>query len=446
LSIMHLFSNIFFAITDIFKMGFRMQKQMFEFISLETQMEGDKIKARLAGTLAPLVQPFVDRFVNVLNSLKVIAKKNGANVYNLYNPPQPTRAGMRALERKLRESFFKMMFPATANLAVTHRCQCRCIHCSADPFVNPEREELAKEEIMEVVTGAQELGATLIIYTGGEPTMCSDLCELIRHVDKDKSIVMIFTNGLTLARDAEKLAEAGLDTLNISIDSADPEKHDAFRKIKGLYRKALAGAKKARQCGILTGISTYATHENLADGSLERLIKIGQDEGFHEVTIFDCIPSGRFLKETQRILTRDEKLQVADLARKYHAMDHPMGVVAQAIVNSPEGVGCFGAYSQFYMTAYGDINPCDFNPISFGNVRDLPIQAIWQKMQSHPDFKDKHLTCRMQTASYRKKYIDVMPDAPRLPIAIEDIEAIAAGLKKPEDLPRATDQLKMSKA
>jgi MoaA/NifB/PqqE/SkfB family radical SAM enzyme len=420
-------------------------KQKFEFISLETEMEGDRITARPAGTLAPLVQPFVERFINVLNSLKVIAKKNGANVYNLYNPPQPTKAGMRALERKLRESFFKMMLPATANLAVTHRCQCRCIHCSADPFVNPEREELTKDEIMEVVTGAQELGATLVIFTGGEPTMRKDLYDLIRHVDKDKSIAMIFTNGLTLERDAEKLAQAGLDTLNVSIDSADPEKHDRFRRIEGLYRKALAGAKRARECGILTGISTYATHQNLVDGSLERLIKIGQDEGFHEVTIFDCIPSGRFLKETERILTPDEKRQVADLARNYHAMDNPMGVVAQAIVNSPEGVGCFGGFSQFYMTAYGDINPCDFNPISFGNVRELPIQAIWQKMQTHPDFKDKHLTCRMQTASYRKKYIDVIPNEPQLPIAVEDIEAIAAGSKRPEDLPRKAAGVKANK-
>jgi len=412
-----------------------MSKQIFDFISLETEMEGDKIKAEIKCSLAPLVQPYVDRFINVLNTLKVIAKKNGANVYNLYNPPQPTKAGLRGLERKLKESMLKMMFPATANLAVTHRCECKCRHCSADPFINPEREELTKEEIMEVVSGAQELGATLVIFTGGEPTIRKDIYDLIRHVDKDRSIVNIFTNGYNLEKKAEKLAEAGLDTLNVSIDSADAEKHDAYRKVKGLFKRAMAGAKKARECGILTGISTYATSENLADGSLERLIKMGQDEGFHEVTIFDCIPSGRFLKETQRILTPEEKREVADLSRKYHAMNHPMGVVAQAIINSPEGVGCFGAYSQFYMTAYGDINPCDFNPISFGNVRELPIQAIWQKMQSHPDFKNKHLTCRMQTPSYRKKYIDVLPDNPQLPVAIEDIEALAAGEKKPEELP-----------
>jgi MoaA/NifB/PqqE/SkfB family radical SAM enzyme len=107
-----------------------------------------------------------------------------------------------------------------------------------------------------------------------------------------------------------------------------------------------------------------------------------------------------------------------------------MGVVAQSIVNSPIGAGCFGAYSEFYMTAYGDINPCDFNPISFGNVRDLPIQAIWHRMVSHPDFCQRHLTCRMQTQSYRSRYIDILPDDFKLPVPIEEVEAIRAENEK----------------
>ena len=394
-------------------------------ISVETEMEGNRIIGRVSGALAPLVAPYADRFFNVLNSLKVIAKRGQANVYNLYNPPQPTKAGMRALQRKFKEAMFKMVFPATANLAVTHKCQCKCVHCSADPFVDPSREELSAEDIMTVVSGALALGSSLVIYTGGEPLVREDLFDLIKFVDKDKAIVMIFTNGWLLNdRNVGRLAEAGLATLNISIDDADPGIHDRLRGIKGLYERAFRGAKLARDAGILTGISTYATSENIANGRLERLIQIGQEEGFHEVTIFDCIPSGRFLKEAERILRAEEKKKVATLARKYHGMDRPMGVVAQSIINSPEGVGCFGAHSQFYMTAYGDINPCDFNPISFGNVRTMPIQAIWQKMVSHPDFKEKHLTCRMQTPSYRQKYIDILPDHPRLPVTIEEIEAL----------------------
>lgn len=398
--------------------------QVFDFLGIEASIDdNDKISARATGVLGAHVQPFVDQFIGVLNSLKVIAKKGRANVFNLYNPPQPTKAGMRALERKVKEIIFKRVFPATANMAITHRCQCKCVHCSADPFVDPDREELTTSEIKTVLDAALDLGSSLVILVGGEPLLRKDLFELIAHIDPDKAMPMIFTNGQLLERNAEKLAEAGLQTLNISIDSFDPEVHNTNRCVDGLYDAAFAGARKARDVGILTGISTYATSQSLDNGNVESLLKFAQDEGFQEVTIFDCIPSGRFLKDPSVMLSTDEKKRVSDLARRFHEMSNPMGVVAQAIVNSPVGAGCFGAYAQFYMTAYGDINPCDFNPLSFGNVRELPLQAIWHKMISHKDFCEKHPTCRMQTPEYRARYIDPLPDNPRLPVTIEEIES-----------------------
>jgi MoaA/NifB/PqqE/SkfB family radical SAM enzyme len=398
----------------------------WDFLSLETRMEGDKIVAKAGGRLGETLQPFVDRFFGVLNSLKVIARKDGANVYNLYNPPQPTAAGLRAMERKFKEIVFKTVFPATANLAATFKCQCRCRHCSADPFINPDREELSVDEIKAVVDGAIELGASLVIFTGGEPMLRPELYDLIDHVDKSKAMPMIFTNGQFLTDgNVRKLADAGLGTINISIDHADPKKHNAYRKVDHLYEQALEGGRRAMEAGILVGISTYATHESLDDGSVEKLINIAIERGFHEITIFDCIPSGNFLKHTELILKPEDRKHIHELVHKYHYGNTPIGVVAQSKVNSPEGAGCFGAYSQFYLTAYGDINPCDFNPISFGNVRDLPIQLLWQKMLSHPDFKVHHKTCRMQTPAYRAKYVDWLADDVHLPVPIEDIDAHA---------------------
>ena len=401
--------------------------QRWDFLNIETRMEGDRIVGTVGGTLAQAVQPFVDYFFGVLNSLKVIAKIDGANVYNLYNPPQPSAAGMRALERKVKEIIFKSIFPATANLAITHECQCRCRHCSAEPFVDPDREEVTSDEVKRVIDGAMELGSSLVIFTGGEPMLKGGLYELIDYVPKDKAMPMMFTNGQFLTqKNVDRLAQAGLVTMNISIDDPDARKHDAYRKVPNLWTSAMEGAGRALDAGILVGMSTYATHESLADGSVERLINIALEKGFKEITIFDCIPSGRFLKNTELILTDDDREKIIALYDKYHEGDYPIGVVAMSKVNSPEGAGCFGAYAQFYMTAYGDINPCDFNPISFGNIREKPIELIWNQMISHPDFKTHHKTCRMQTPSYRAKYIDPLPDDPKLPIPIEVIDKMHA--------------------
>jgi len=397
----------------------------FDFLHIDAKIENGRIVGKAGGALGEMMQPYVEQFFGKLNELKVIAKVNGGHVYNLYNPPFPSEAGMRFLTRKLRMMLSKMAFPVTANLAITHSCQCKCIHCSADPFIDHTKKELTVDEIKTVVSGALDLGASLVIYVGGEPLLRKELFELIEYVDKTKAIAMIFTNGLLLTEEnVKKLAESGLASLNISIDSSEPGLHNEFRVVPGCYEKAFEGAERCRKAGILTGISTYATSEGIKNGSVEKLLRIAQEQGFSEVTIFDCIPSGRFLKDTSKILSSEDRRQLIALAKKYHEMDYPMGVNAMALINSPKGVGCYGAQSQFYMTAYGDINPCDFNPINFGNVRDMPIQAIWKKMVTHPDFSKRHPTCRMQSKSYRRKFIDPIPANAKLPISIEEFENI----------------------
>jgi MoaA/NifB/PqqE/SkfB family radical SAM enzyme len=393
----------------------------YDLLSLDYRLEGEKLVAEAGGPLGKILQPAVDKFVGTLNGLKVIAKKDGMNVYNLYNPPQPSAAGMRHLFRTVKRMVYGVPFPGTANLAITLKCQCKCVHCSADPFRDSARRELTTDELKSVVDQAQGLGASLIIFVGGEPLLRKDVYELVGYVDKNRAVPMIFTNGILLTEDnVRRLADNGLYSAYLSIDSPDPGEHNELRQTSELFEKTLAGAKRCMDHGILTGLSTYMTSERLREGKLEKLLDFAQREGFNEVTIFDCIPSGKFLKREDLILSVEEKEEIARVALGYHNSSHPMGVIAMCVVNSPQGGGCFGAYSQFYMTAYGDIDPCDFNPITFGNVLEEPLEKIWWKMVKHPDFSERHLTCRMQTEGYRAKYIRPMPDDVELPVSIEE--------------------------
>ncbi len=415
-----------------------MLKENFHLLSVEMSLdENGKLSAKADGAFAPIANTYLPYLVKVLNSLKIIAWKDGRVVYNLYNPPQPSKAGIRALVRKLKERVFGYVFPGTANIAVTAKCQCKCVHCSFARFKKTGAKELTTEQLKSAVKQSLDLGANLIIFVGGEPLLHPDICELIRSVPKDKAIVSIFTNGWALTDEtAKELAEAGLDNLYVSIDSPVPEEHDSLRGIKGLFQRAIDGALAAKERGILVGLSTYATHERLASGKLERLIQFAQKTGFHEVTIFDCVPSGKFLRNVDGILTREEKKRIVELQNRYHWSEHPMGVIAQAWVNSPEGAGCFGAFSQLYLTPYGDVCPCDFNPISFGNILEEPLEKIWFRMTHHPDFCYRHATCRMQTPAYRKKYIDPIPDDATLPVPISnyaDLPPLPKNeLKKPD--------------
>jgi len=379
-----------------------------------------KIHCDLSGPLKGTFADKVEAFLVVINRLKVIAETDGKNVYNLYNPAMPTPAAMRHLERKLRTMAERIVFPGTCTLSITPRCPCRCVHCSADRFMTDARRELTTEELKSAVEQSVDLGVSNVVFTGGEPLARQDLPELIAHVDKSRAHAMIFTSGVLLTeKKIAELAEAGLDSMNVSIDADTPAVHDQLRRMPGAFAKAFAGARLAREAGILTGVSTYGCHETVANGSLEHLVRMARDDGFHEITIFDCVPTGKFLSRPDVRLGRKDIKRIRDLAERYNADEHPFGVIAQAKANGYDGGGCFGGFAQFYMTCYGDVNPCDFNPVSFGNVTEEPLETIWRRMVSHPEFAPHRHSCRMQSARYRAKYIEPITDEETLPVRME---------------------------
>jgi MoaA/NifB/PqqE/SkfB family radical SAM enzyme len=314
----------------------------------------------------------------------------------------------------------KIVFPGTCTLSITPRCPCKCVHCSADRFVTQERRELTLDELKSVVDQAVDLGVSNVVFTGGEPMVRQDLYDLIAHVDKNRAHVMIFTSGVLLTeKNVERLAEAGLDSLNVSIDADSAATHDQLRRMPGAFEKAFEGARRARAAGILTGISTYGSHETVTGGSLEHILAMARDDGFHEVTIFDCVPTGKFLNAPEVRMGRKDIKRVRALAERFNESDHPMGITAQAKANAYDGGGCFGGFAQFYMTCYGDINPCDFNPITFGNVLDAPLETIWRRIVTHPEYAPHRHACRMQSERYRMKYVEPIRGQERLPVHID---------------------------
>lgn len=391
---------------------------------IECWMENGAMRARAKGARGKLFQPLLDYSMGRLNKNKVIGRVNGANVYTLYNPPMPTPAGIRLLEGRLKEKFMSLVTPTTVTFAVTYACPCKCEFCSADRFSGPGhthgRKILTTEEAKDAIDQAINIGCTTITFTGGEPLGRKDFLDLVAHVPREKAIAISFTSGYHLTDEkVAALKDAGIFALNVSIDSIIPERHNEFRRTPNLFKKAWKGAERLRDAGILVGISTHASHENIADGSLELLLTKSRDAGFNEVTIFDSMPTGKWIHHSEVILIPDERKKIVDMARKYVAMDGHMGVIAQSWINSPHGSGCFAGFFQFYMSAYGDVHPCDFHPISFGNIREKPLEELWDTILQHPEYKQRKWNCRMQSPEFRQRYIECIPEDSDLPVPVD---------------------------
>lgn len=137
-------------------------------------------------------------------------------------------------------------------ISVTDRCNLRCCYCMPEGVQDVGMKNiLTFEEIWEIVRTGVNLGITHIRITGGEPLVrkgCVDLIRGIREIPGVETITMT-TNGVLLGNYGKQLKEAGVDGVNISLDTLDPEE---FYKITGKreLQEVLAGIRAAKTAGL----------------------------------------------------------------------------------------------------------------------------------------------------------------------------------------------------
>jgi len=376
-----------------------------------------RVDVRAKGLLAPLMRGQLQRLRRLLHSgLRPLGQRDGGFVYNLYQPPIPSLRFIHHLCRVALEGR-EPPRPTTCTLQVTTRCQLDCAHCSAARFKTKERAELSTEEWISVIRQAEQLGCYNIVFTGGEPLLRPDIFTLISAVNRDRAHAAMFSNGLLLTpENCQRLAEAGLYSLMISVDDPRPDVHNKLRNVKDGFQRTREGVQNALAAGLLVGLSTYATPEDVHEGRPVQMIELARSWGVHEITIFDTVPTGKLLPlEQEQLLSEADKKQLIAWEREYNAREGYPHVITQAFINGPQGAGCFAGYAQFYMTAFGDVTPCDFTPLSFGNIRDSSLEECWTRMLQHPAYCQRSNHCRMQDPEFRRQYIDQIPEEVLLP-------------------------------
>ena len=248
-------------------------------------------------------------------------------------------------------------------------------------------------------------------------------------MNQKKAVPILFTNGLLLTQDCiNKLYNAGLYSLFVSIDSPIAEEHDKLRGLKGLFKTALEGIKRAKEKGIYVGLSSYATQSSTKEGMYRKIHELARNLGVYNVMLFDGVPTGKILKDTSEVLTLDQREEIYEFSTHLHKNKITPPLSSQSWQNSIEsylaGVGCLAANIQYYISAYGEVSPCDFTPLSFGSIRDMPLKKIWKIMIHHPAYKHRVTSCRMQNAKFRHFYIDPIPNEVTLPYDITKLSRV----------------------
>lgn len=138
-------------------------------------------------------------------------------------------------------------------ISLTDRCNFRCVYCmpAVGMKFQPREELLTDDELLRAVALCASIGFTKLRLTGGEPTIRPHLVELIREMKAFPGIeeISMTTNALLLSRNAEAYKDAGLDRINVSFDTLDPERFKAMTR-GGRLDLVWAGLEAAERVGL----------------------------------------------------------------------------------------------------------------------------------------------------------------------------------------------------
>lgn len=308
-------------------------------------------------------------------------------------------------------------------ISLTDRCNFRCIYCMPEDGVCQLGHEdiLTIEEIERLVRIAADLGIKSIRLTGGEPLVRKGVTDLVRVVTETPGIqnVSMTTNGVLLPKMADELKRAGLNRVNISLDTLDA---DQFRQVTrvGNLEDTMAGIEAALEAGFKPVKVNAVTVRSLDQDFLE-FAKLSIDRPLHVRFIEfmpvgdsdstglggagwgkqDVIPSGELL-ETINCQARE-----AGLPELKPANDKPIGWGPAKYYEFPDAQGTVGFISplsrhfcsecnRLRVTADGKVRPCLFSDNEFDiraalrsgtdeDVRNVLLEALGAKPDEHHD-------------------------------------------------------------
>ena len=276
---------------------------------------------------------------------------------------------------------------------LTERCQCRCVHCY-DAKAHSSRATLATEGVQSILDQAAAMHATEISFSGGEPLLHPDLVSLVSYAHQKGLATKVNTNGILLSEPLiRELKDAGLNWCAVSLDSVEAAQHDTLRGYAGCYERAVQGLGMLVEHDIACSITTYVRKRDVYTGHLQKIVALGRALGVDSVRINFPVPMGRYADRQDLTLDLAEREEVRKLLQdELVSMEAPR-----------EGTRCTAGVTVMNVTARGDVTPCVFVPLPYGNIHHTTLRAAWQAMASFERLYKPDGQCPMCDPAFRSR-------------------------------------------
>ena len=290
-------------------------------------------------------------------------------------------------------------------LVYSNACNFKCEHCSTRAPLGENADKLMTiEKVASLADEADELGIFEWNMHGGELlTNAPRLFELIKAIKPERFYVFLTSNGFLMTKKiAERLAQAGVNRVSISIDSFDPKVHDAFRGMKGAYDHALKALGYVKEAGMDPYMNITVGHFNAFSEDVEKLCSYSAEHGY-QTFINIAIPSGNWQGHLDVVVDDLDRARLIELRKKYKNLNRDLW---NPFDKNHEGVlGC-QTMSKLYVTPNGDIFPCSFMHIKIGNVYEKTLKEIIDYGYSIKYFREHSEKCLAgEDLEFIKKYM-----------------------------------------
>jgi len=315
----------------------------------------------------------------------------------------------------------------------TRACNLNCIHCYAKAVHQSRDRELTTEEGFHLIDDLATFGVPVLLFSGGEPLLRSDLPELTEYAVSKGMRAVISTNGTLITEEkAILLKNAGVSYVGISLDGLE-KVNDHFRGVKGAFKKALNGIKNCQKVKLKVGLRFTINKLNI--DQVPGIFDLAETMNIERICFYHLVYSGRgsnlvdqdlshsetrkivdsIMDRTKDMYTRGLKKEVltvdnhADGCYLYLRMlkeNNPRaGEVLELLKmnggnSSGEGIGCISWDGAVYADQF-------WREHSFGNVLVRPFSQIWSN-RTNPlmaQLKDKRRYVTGRCASC--KWLDI---------------------------------------
>jgi len=384
-------------------------------IKIDAGIDNGKVVLESEGALSPIAKPIISKINDIFREEKPIYVDDENIVFSTWVPPVPGEVFNRLISAEI-SSILRKRVPDQLSIGITSRCPNNCIHCGAADII--AKTELTVEQINGAVSQSIELGSYYISFDGGETMMRNDLTEMVKAVDKSKAIAACFTSGFRLTEErAKDLKAAGLYATHISIDSPREEEHDRVRGREGAFKDSLQGIKSTLEAGILADMFVVVSPHNIDD--LEDFYGLAENLGMHELSIYEIVAVGRWLEHEDEVISDSDVKMLGRFQKEKNRKSEGPRVTALPYFMGPDQFGCFAGRRWMHVTPAGDVLPCAYTPLSFGNLVEEELNVIWKRMGQHDAYRKNADFCRMRDQRFRQKYIHVIPKEAALPLRLD---------------------------